>query len=36
MGAIEGNIDKILANRFKKRGMSWSPEFSQGRTIDHQ
>ncbi len=24
MGAIEGNIDKILANRFKKRGMSWS------------
>lgn len=25
MGAIEGNIDKILAKRFKKRGMSWSP-----------
>ncbi len=25
MGAIEGNIDKILANRFKKKGMSWSP-----------
>ena len=25
MGAIEGNIDKVLANRFKKRGMSWSP-----------
>jgi len=25
MGAIEGNIDQILANRFKKRGMSWSP-----------
>jgi hypothetical protein len=25
MGAIEGNIDKILTNRFKKRGMSWSP-----------
>ncbi len=25
MGAIEGNIDKILANCFKKRGMSWSP-----------
>lgn len=24
MGAIEGNIDKILSNRFKKRGMSWS------------
>ncbi len=25
MGAIKGNIDKILANRLKKRGMSWSP-----------
>jgi len=25
MGAIEGNIDKLLANRFKKRGMSWIP-----------
>lgn len=25
MGAIEGNIDKILAKRFKKRRMSWSP-----------
>jgi hypothetical protein len=24
MGAIKGNIDKILSNRFKKRGMSWS------------
>jgi hypothetical protein len=36
MGAIEGNIDKILANRFKKRGMSWSPEPSQNRTINHQ
>ena len=24
MGAIEGNIDKILSNRFKKRGMGWS------------
>jgi len=24
LGAAEGNIDKILANRFKKRGMSWS------------
>jgi hypothetical protein len=25
MGAMEGNIDKILANRIQKRGMSWSP-----------
>lgn len=24
LGAMEGNIDKLLANRFKKRGMSWS------------
>jgi|Deesub1362A_J573_1020465.scaffolds.fasta_scaffold16632_1 hypothetical protein len=24
LGAIEGNIDKVLANRFKKRGMRWS------------
>lgn len=24
LGAAEGNIDKILANRFKKRGMSWT------------
>ncbi len=24
MGAIESNIDKVLANRFKKRGMRWS------------
>jgi len=24
LGAIEGNIDKSLANRFKKRGMRWS------------
>jgi len=24
LGAIEGNIDKILAQRFKGRGMSWS------------
>lgn len=23
LGTAEGNIDKILANRFKKRGMSW-------------
>ena len=26
MGAIESNIDKILANRFKKRGMRWSKD----------
>ncbi len=24
LGTMEGNIDKLLANRFKKRGMSWS------------
>jgi hypothetical protein len=24
LGAIEGNVDKTLANRFKKRGMRWS------------
>jgi hypothetical protein len=24
LGAIEGNINKTLANRFKKRGMRWS------------
>jgi len=24
LGAIEGNLDKTLANRFKKRGMRWS------------
>ncbi len=38
IGAIEGNIDKILANRFKKRGMLVSlrsTKFSQDRTIDH-
>lgn len=23
-GAIESNVDKLVANRFKKRGMSWS------------
>lgn len=23
-GAIEGNIDKVICNRFKKRGMRWS------------
>lgn len=24
LGAIEGNVDKLIANRMKKRGMSWS------------
>ena len=24
-GAMEGNVDKLLADRFKKRGMSWRP-----------
>jgi hypothetical protein len=24
LGAVEGNIDKTLANRFKKRGMRWT------------
>lgn len=23
-GAMEGNVDKLLSDRFKKRGMSWS------------
>ena len=26
LGTVEGNIDKILACRFKRRGMSWSQE----------
>jgi len=25
-GAMESNVDKFLAHRFKKRGMSWSPK----------
>ena len=29
-GAIEGNVDKLAAERFKKRGMSWRP-----RGADH-
>ena len=24
MGAIEGNVDKVIADRMKKRGMSWT------------
>jgi hypothetical protein len=24
LGAIHGNIDKFVANRMKKRGMSWT------------
>jgi len=30
LGAVEGNIDKTLANRFKKRGMRW---VSQGPSV---
>jgi hypothetical protein len=26
LGTVEGNIDKILARRFKRRGMSWSKD----------
>ena len=26
MGAMESNIDKVLANRFKKQGMRWSKD----------
>lgn len=29
-GAIEGNIDKVISNRFKKRGMSWSMRGAEG------
>lgn len=29
-GAIEGNIDKVISNRFKKRGMSWSVRGAEG------
>jgi len=29
-GAIESNIDKMIAHRFKGRGMSWSPKGSLG------
>ena len=25
-GAMEGNVDKLIADRFKKRGMSWRPQ----------
>ena len=25
-GAIESNVDKFIAHRMKKRGMSWSPK----------
>jgi hypothetical protein len=24
LGAMEGNVDKLIANRMKKRGMSWT------------
>lgn len=29
-GAIESNVDKFIAHRFKKRGMSWSVRGAQG------
>lgn len=29
-GAIEGNIDKVISNRLKKRGMSWSVRGAEG------
>jgi len=29
-GAIEGNIDKVIANRFKKRGRVWSIKGAEG------
>jgi hypothetical protein len=24
LGAMEGNVDKLVANRMKKRGMNWT------------
>jgi len=32
LGAIEGNIDKLVANRMKKRGMSWTIKGAQRMT----
>ena len=29
LGAIEGNVDKLVANRMKKRGMSWTKKGAQ-------
>lgn len=29
-GAMESNVDKFIAHRFKKRGMSWSPKGALG------
>ena len=29
LGAIEGNVDKLVANRMKKRGMSWTTNGAQ-------
>jgi hypothetical protein len=26
LGAIEGNVDKLIAERLKKRGMSWTKQ----------
>lgn len=30
LGAMEGNVDKLVANRMKKRGMSWTISGAQG------
>ena len=32
LGAIEGNVDKLVANRMKKRGMSWTIKGAQRMT----
>jgi len=32
LGAIEGNVDKLVANRMKKRGMSWRVKGAQRMT----
>ncbi len=32
LGAIEGNVDKLVANRMKKRGMSWTINGAQRMT----
>jgi len=33
LGAIEGNVDKLVANRMKKRGMSWTIKGAQRMTM---
>ena len=32
LGAIEGNVDKVVANRMKKRGISWTIKGAQRMT----